>query len=64
MDHRSFNFAIRHTVSRSLKMLGYNNMEKERAVKTNSVSEITKLKNVSLILPHKSLHRKPEEKFM
>jgi hypothetical protein len=29
-------------------MLGYNNMEKERAVKTNSVSEITKFKNVRL----------------
>jgi hypothetical protein len=30
-------------VSPSLKMLGYNNMEKEKAVKTNSVSDITKL---------------------
>jgi len=43
MYHRSSNFAIHHTVSPSLKILGYNNMEKERAVKTNSLSDITKL---------------------
>jgi hypothetical protein len=51
-DHRSFNFAIHHTISRSLEILGYNTMEKETAVKTNSVSGITKLNNlIPLILP-------------
>jgi hypothetical protein len=46
-------------------MLSYNNMEKERAVKTNPVNDITKLNKLTpLILPHKRLLRKPEENFV